>query len=128
MKQTTVLKALNSMDEKSVNEFLNDDLRNFGEIIEAVCEEVEVKYIEFMYELIQKCKAIEAEEKSKVPGNLVKSLASDDNVKFIKRDELILTDEQSRLFHETFKNLPSPLQSIFNLPKLDYTNLVQRKN
>lgn len=134
MKQTTVLKALNSMDEKRVSEFLNDEFRNFGEIIEAVCDEVEVGYVDFMYELIQKCKSIEAEEQNKVVGNLChKSGSLSDLIKSVGEDNLklvvktpMLTDEQSKKFYEVFKDYHPPIQ--FNLPKLDLTKYVVRRN
>jgi hypothetical protein len=127
MKQTIVLKALNSMEEKRVNQFLNDDFRNFGEIIEAVCDEVEVGYVEFMYELIQKCKAIEAEEKSMLVSSLANSLKDDNCVKIVSKSEEILTAEQCKKLHEIIKEMP-PIHSMFNIPKMDFSNLVQRKN
>lgn len=127
MKQTTVLKALNSMDEKRVSEFLNDDFRNFGEIIEAVCDKVEVGYVEFMHELIQKCKTIEAEEKSMVTGNIAKCLLGNNEVILKRNESLFLTDEQSKKLHEYIKDLP-PVHSMFNIPKMDLSNFVQRKN
>lgn len=62
MKELSVIQALASMPRKEVEEFLKDDFRDISEIFDAILDETEKKYVDFMYRLFKLIDEIEAKE------------------------------------------------------------------
>lgn len=117
MRRSTVLKALSMMDESRVKEFLDNDCRSIDEIVDAVTDELEKKYIYFMVDLFEIVGKLEIDEETQA-----KKLMSGNIVNLSK--ELILnkiSEEDYLRFKEKMKDF-SPSLNI-SIPKIDYSNL-----
>jgi 6-phosphogluconate dehydrogenase (decarboxylating) len=113
MKKSLVLKALSMMDDERVTEFLDNDCRSIDEIVDAVADEWEKKYIYFMVDLFRIAEKLEEEKTDKE--------TSDDILIPVKNS--IFTDEQMKKIRET---MSSTFPWNINIPELDTTKYVAK--